>query len=81
MTLPGIQELTATVWYAPTKRRRYFRKHSAIRAEAEAIILNKYPVESFESDTGHFYDIRIHESDRYETMHRRLSRLIKRAIQ
>lgn len=76
-----IEKQTATVWYAPTARRRYLRKHNAISAEARAIIYNRYPVENFEHDTGHYFDIQFHDEYRYKKMHRRLSRMIRSAME
>lgn len=67
----------ATVWYAPTRKRRYFSKDSAISGEASAIIFKRYPIEPFERETGYGYDIRVSEPERFEKMHRRLCRLIK----
>lgn len=40
-----ITKTTATVYYAPTKGRRYFSKSAAIRAEARAIIKKHCPDE------------------------------------
>jgi hypothetical protein len=73
----GIESVKANVFYAPTKKRRYFSRQAAINGEATAIILKRHPLEPFESDTGAGYDIRIDEPDRYEKMHRRLCRIIK----
>lgn len=38
-----ITKTTATIYYAPTKGRRYFSKQAAIRAEARAIIEKHVP--------------------------------------
>ena len=75
-----IEKQVATVWLSSTKGRRYLSKSSAINAEALAIILNRYPVEPFEDDTGHFYDIRINEPVRFEKMYRRLKKIISKAV-
>ena len=74
-----ISRQEAVVYYASTRKKRYFSMRAAINAEAKAVILNRYPNEPFESDTGHFYSIEIDEPLRYSKLHRRLSRLIKRA--
>ncbi len=66
----------ALVYYAPTRKRRYFSLKAAVNAEATTIILNRYPEERFESDTGHYYHIKFDEPERYCKMHRRLSKLI-----
>lgn len=45
-----IQEMTVKVYYAPTARRRFFSKASAIRREAIARIKKKHPTERPEHD-------------------------------
>ena len=75
-----IEKQQATVWYAPTRRRRYLSRAGAIKGEATAIILQKYPIEPYEHDTGAGFDIRYHEPDKFEKMHRRMCRLIAKAI-
>lgn len=40
-----IERQTTTTYYAPTKRRRYFTKSAAIKAEAKAIIKKHFPDE------------------------------------
>ena len=65
-----IELQTAKVYYAPTKGRRYFTKAAAIKAEALAIILKKYPNEDFEPDTGFFFDITIDDRKRFKRMMR-----------
>lgn len=76
----GIVKQVVTVYYAPTRGRRYFIKSAAIKNEAIAIILKKYPIEHFEFDTGHSYDIRYDEPDRFERMLSLLSYKIKRSL-
>ena len=73
-----IQRTTATVFYSPAARRRYFSLHGAATAEARAKILKKYPVEPYEEDTGAGYDIRFHEPGRYEKLLLRMVRIIKK---
>ena len=75
-----IEEQQATVFYAPTRGRRYFSRRAAVKGEANAKIFDRYPIEPFESDTGHHYDIRYDEPERYEKMLRRLSRLINNEV-
>ena len=65
-----IEIQTAKVYYAPTKGRRYFTKSAAIKAEALAIILKKYPVVDFEPETGFYADIRTEQPERFERMMR-----------
>lgn len=76
----AIQKVNADVYFAPTRNRRYFSRQAAIEGEAMAIILKKYPIEPFESDTGAGYDIRVDEPERYEKMHRRMCRVLKQYI-
>ena len=71
-----IEVQTAKIYYAPIRGRRYFSKFAAIHAETTAIILKKYPIEHFESDTGACYDIRFDDEERYAKMYRRLKRLM-----
>jgi hypothetical protein len=76
-----IEKRTATVFYAPTKRRRYFSMQAAISGEATALILKKHPTEQSEYDdsmrcTYGGWDIRFNEPDKFATMHRRLSRIL-----
>ena len=65
-----VKTQTAVVYYAPTRGRRYFTRSAAIKGEALAIILKKYPLEDYEPDTGFYADIRISEPDRFERMMR-----------
>lgn len=74
-----IQIQTAKVFYSPAAGRRFFTKKAAISAEATCLILKKYPPEPFEHDNGAGCDIRYDDPDRYEKLHKRLCRLIKRA--
>ena len=76
----GIIKETAIVYYAPTRGRRYFVKSAAIKNEAIAIILKRYPIEHFEFDTGHSYDIRYDEPERFERMLSLLSYKIKQSL-
>lgn len=41
----SVEAKTATVYYAPTKGRRYLSKAAAVRAEARAIIEKHFPSE------------------------------------
>lgn len=78
--MQAIEKQQATVWYAPTRRRRYLSRAGAIKGEATALILKRYPVEPYEYDTGAGFDIRYHEPERFEKMHRRVCRIIEKAI-
>ena len=77
-----IVEQIATVWLAPTRRRRFFTKNGAIHAEAVALIYKKNPTEPCEYDdfgrcTYGGYNIKYDEPERFETMVRRMERIIK----
>ena len=71
----------ATVYYAPTRNRRYFTATAAARAEASAMMLKKYPTEYSGTQYGgeravwHWTD-----EARNKRTHERLVRLIKRAL-
>ncbi len=43
--MPAIEIKTQIVYYAPTRKRRYFSRAGAIRAEAIAVIKSRYPTE------------------------------------
>lgn len=73
-----IEEQTAKVYCAPTKGRRYLTKAAAISNEARAMILEEYPTEPFEPDTGNCFDIRIDCPEAYEEMHDKLTDMLKR---
>ncbi len=77
-----IEKQTATVYYAPTKRRRYFSLQAAIHAEAVARIYRKHPAEATAYVDDVFYpgwDIKYDDPDRFGTMLRRMKRIIKAA--
>lgn len=78
--MKAIEMRTATVYYAPTRRRRFFSKQKAIRAEAVALIYRKYPREAFEEETGHFEDMQIKEPERFSEIVDRLSARIARKM-
>lgn len=78
-----VEKQTATVYYAPTRGRRYFSKQAAKHAEAVAMIYKKHPPEppEYDHETCRLIDpgwsIKYDEPDRYGTMVRRLTRLLK----
>jgi hypothetical protein len=47
-----IEIQTATVYFAPTRGRRYLSKDAAITAEAKALIKRRYPTEHSEYEDG-----------------------------
>ena len=69
---------TATVWRGG--RRRYLTKRAAIRAEAMAIIKEKYPSERPEYEQGHMIYGGFHCTSlpRFDVLLRRMIRLIER---
>ena len=76
----------AKVWYAPTKRRRYFSKSAAVNAEALAQIMNRHPIEQ----AAYTYEVALidpgfdwtrEEPERYEKMLRRLKRIISKHVE
>lgn len=73
-----IEEQTATVYFAPTKGRRYLTKNAALSNEARAIILEEYPSDPYEPDTGYGFDIRIDCPEAYKEMHDKLTDMLKR---
>jgi len=79
-----IEKQTTTVWYSPTRRRRFFTKNGAIHAEAVALIYKKNPSYPSEDDefgrcTYRGYNIKYDEPERFETMVRRMEKIIKNA--
>lgn len=62
-------------------RRRYFSKKSAVRAEAMAIIKEKYPTEGPEYEQGHLIYTGFHCTSlpRFGVLLRRMMRLIEKA--
>ena len=70
-----IEKRQATVYYAPTAKRRYFSLDAACSGEAVAVIKEKYPTIEFESDTGFCFHWK--ELKRSEVLHRRITKLVK----
>lgn len=76
-----IEKQTATVWYAPTRGRRYLSRSGAIKGEAYALIIKKHPPEPPDYDTGYpGYHIKYQDPDRFEKMHRRMCKLIRKSL-
>ncbi|HCD6065346.1 TPA: hypothetical protein NDT40_002795 [Klebsiella oxytoca] len=80
----SIEIKTATVYYSTAKKRRYLSKRGAINAEARSIIYARYPYEKPDYENGMLtypgYCIEADEPERYQKMHRRLSKIIERNI-
>lgn len=78
-----VTAVCTTVYFSPTKGRRYLSLNAAINAETRAIIFAKYPYEKPESEGGYItypgYDIRADEPERFDKMYRRLRRLVAAA--
>jgi hypothetical protein len=68
----------ATVWFAPTARRRFLTKRAAIAAEARALIEARHPRERQESDErGITYPgWSWRELPRSDVLYRRVSRMV-----
>lgn len=81
--MPAIQRRTVEVFYAPTKRRRFFTARSAADAEARAKLELKYPSESPEyGDYGqmHYPGWNWREDEHMVRVHKRYMRLLLRAL-
>ncbi|EBO9780687.1 hypothetical protein ZD92_20130 [Salmonella enterica subsp. enterica] len=68
------------VWFSPSRGRHFLTRRAAVRAEAHAKILAKYPIEKSYYEHGGLcdpgYSIQFDEPDRYQKMLRRMMRLI-----
>lgn len=68
------------VWFSPARGRHFLTRRAAIRAEAHAKIIERYPPERPDYENGFLtypgYHIKHDEPERYNTMLRRLMRLI-----
>lgn len=74
-----IERKTAEVFYAPTARRRYFSAVSAAKAEARAMLENKYPTEKGDESDG-YYNWHWSADPRLVEVHNRLVARIKRSL-
>lgn len=75
---------TRKVWFSPSKGRHYLIRRSAIRAEAHAKIMHRYPEEKPEYDdigrtTWRGFYFPSDAPDKYQKMLRRLMRAISKA--
>jgi hypothetical protein len=77
----GVRPLAATVWVAPTARRRYLTKRAAIHAEARALIEKRHPTERTEYEQGQIIYGGWHWTalPRSEVLFRRVCRLVGKA--
>jgi hypothetical protein len=78
----GIEVKNAKVFYAPTRRRRYFSLDAAIKAEAIAIIKNRYPdIDEihipYHEQTGEWFHWR-EDIERSDVLFRRMCKLIRK---
>ena len=68
------------VWFSPARGRHFLTRRAAIRAEAHAKIIDRYPYERPDYDNGFLtfpgYSIQHDDPDRYAKMLRRLMRII-----
>lgn len=75
-----IEARTRVVFYAPTARRHYMSKAAAVKAEARALIKQRYPTEAAERDhIGQTYP-GFHWMDmpRSDVLYRRVCRVVSR---
>ena len=79
--MAAISKMTADVYYAPTRRRRYLTKKAAIMGEAIALILKKHPSEPAEYEDGHMIWGGWHWTNEknHEKYLRRVIRLVKQS--
>ena len=77
-----IEQTLRTAYRAPTRGRTYLNPRSAAKAEAAAMIQDRYPTEHAEYEDGHCYYPGFHWSndERLMRVHKRLARLILRAL-
>lgn len=78
-----IKTSQATVYFAPTKGRRYLTKWGAIRAEARAIIYKHFPAPerilfADPAEIGGEFDIEIDAPERYQRYFKALCRALNR---
>lgn len=77
---PGsVHRQTASVYFAPTAKRRFFTRQAAAHAEASAMIRRKYPTQQADyDDAGRCTDPGFHWSsdERLCRLHKRLARRI-----
>lgn len=71
---------TRKVWFSPSRGRHFLTSRAAIRAEAHAKIIDRYPPERPDYENGFLiypgYHIKHDEPERYQKILRRLMRLI-----
>ena len=74
----GIQAVTRTVYRAPTKGRSYLTPRAAAKAEAAAILREKYPTEKPDYEDGRMEYPGYHWSDdpKLVAIHKRLVRFL-----
>lgn len=80
--MPRIEQTTRTVYRAPTRGRTYLNPRSAAKAEAAAMLQDRYPTERAEYENGQCYYPGYHWSSDELLMrvHKRLARVILRAL-
>lgn len=80
--MPKIEQIVRTAYRAPTRGRTYLNARSAAKAEAAAMLTDRYPTEQPEYENGQCYFPGYHWSadERLLRVHKRLTRLILRAL-
>ncbi|TBL50552.1 hypothetical protein EYY98_08920 [Obesumbacterium proteus] len=74
---------TRKVWFSPERGRSFLTRRAAIRAEAKAKILKRYPTEKPEYDENGFcyypgFHFPSDEAEKYQKMLRRLTRIVEK---
>lgn len=77
-----LEQTFRTAYRAPTRGRTYLNPRSAAKAEAAAMLQDRYPSERPEYENGQCYYPGFHWSseERLMRVHKRLTRLILRAL-
>lgn len=80
--MPLIKTDMQRVYTAPTKGRRYLTARAAANAEANAMMVGKYPTEQPEYEDGRMYDPGYHwtTDERLIRVHKRLARMLLRQL-
>ena len=77
-----IEQTVRTAYRAPTRGRTYLDPRSAAKAEAAAMLQDRYTTEHAEHENGQCYYPGFHWSsgERLTRVHKRLARFILRAV-
>lgn len=80
--MPAIKTDVQRVYTAPTKGRRYLTARAAANAEANALLVRKYPTQQAEYEDGRMYYPGYHwtTDERLLRVHKRLARMLLRQL-